>query len=776
MLLPKILKTKITRENFALVGVLIILAAIPLTVILLGVRQELRKRAAVEGSVLINAGAETTNSPNVSLTLAAPAGVTPPPTQTFSGDAADGNILGYGSYDEARNTSYNSDDTNETLKVGQTDVGATGRKKIDRSYVLFDTSSIPDNAAVTDVKLCLRISGAYPSSNPFDIRIHKFDFSTPIAGGREANYDGALAAPLDQNLTSVNIGGSIGPEVCNSVGLDPSWVSKTGYTKYALLVSTDVAGQNPGDNEYQIVTFYSANSQYSPRLEVTYTTPSAFSPSRFFSIPPAHASDSGCSDYCTSRGYDGGYCTLGCKTGEVTTNWSGCPSTTLPNGHVISGTCCCNKTKVPIPTPTSYSQGCTLSCSDSSGGYVTCSVSMSVSAVGCAISWDGKGGGYGGCRSFTRGFCAVDGSGGLSGAHTASVTATDGPEGSGNVVASCSDSFNVDCNFTPPPAPACEGLEGPDQAATGSFNFFEVGGSDIGPDGLYGWEASCGSFYDRISSTNTWTAPGTPGTCTITGQVKDGHGGVGECTKDVTVVKVPPSGVEAMMVSNSQNFQGVVEEPFASTKSWTLTEGDGLKTVWAKFKVGGVWTTPVSDSITLDTGAIPTPTPTLPPGVTSTPTPTLPPGATPTPTTPPGTPTPTPTPPVGGYLKLDLLKVWFWKQEGALGRGHEGSVILALKQGGNLVLEKEVKLDENGEANDVELPGVEAGTYDGFVYEPGYLTKKLANVSIGTSGNTLDFTKGETEYFLVGDFNGDQEVNILDFSIFVESYGEVGEE
>ena len=76
----------------------------------------------------------------------------------------------------------------------------------------------------------------------------------------------------------------------------------------------------------------------------------------------------------------------------------------------------------------------------------------------------------------------------------------------------------------------------------------------------------------------------------------------------------------------------------------------------------------------------------------------------------------------------------------------------------------------------VELPGVVVGTYNAFVYEPGYLTKKLSNVSIGQSGNTLDFTKNETEYFLVGDFNGDQEVNILDFSIFVKSYGKMGEE
>lgn len=63
---------KFNRKNFALVGTLVILVAIPLTVVLLGVRQELRKRAAVTGSILINAGAETTNSREVTLTLTAP--------------------------------------------------------------------------------------------------------------------------------------------------------------------------------------------------------------------------------------------------------------------------------------------------------------------------------------------------------------------------------------------------------------------------------------------------------------------------------------------------------------------------------------------------------------------------------------------------------------------------------------------------------------------------------------------------------------------------------
>lgn len=54
------------------------------------------------------------------------------------------------------------------------------------------------------------------------------------------------------------------------------------------------------------------------------------------------------------------------------------------------------------------------------------------------------------------------------------------------------------------------------------------------------------------------------------------------------------------------------------------------------------------------------------------------------------TPIATPTTPPTNGLKLNLLKVWFWKQEKVLGRGHKGTAVLVLKQGENVVLKKAV--------------------------------------------------------------------------------------
>gem|GEM_PF-3385055 len=57
-----------------------------------------------------------------------------------------------------------------------------------------------------------------------------------------------------------------------------------------------------------------------------------------------------------------------------------------------------------------------------------------------------------------------------------------------------------------------------------------------------------------------------------------------------------------MAISNTTDFAGISWEPYQTTKKWTLTKGDGKKTVYTKFRssAGGV-SKVVSDSIILDT-------------------------------------------------------------------------------------------------------------------------------------------------------------------------------
>jgi len=57
-----------------------------------------------------------------------------------------------------------------------------------------------------------------------------------------------------------------------------------------------------------------------------------------------------------------------------------------------------------------------------------------------------------------------------------------------------------------------------------------------------------------------------------------------------------------MAISNTTDFAGISWEPYQTTKKWTLTKGDGKKTVYAKFRSpdGGV-SQVISDTIILDT-------------------------------------------------------------------------------------------------------------------------------------------------------------------------------
>lgn len=106
---------------------------------------------------------------------------------------------------------------------------------------------------------------------------------------------------------------------------------------------------------------------------------------------------------------------------------------------------------------------------------------------------------------------------------------------------------------------------------------------------------------------------------------------------------------------------------------------------------------------------------------------------------------------------------------------YEGALIFLLKKDDQTILKETIATDQNGEAR-LENLNITPGTYDVLIYEPGYLTKNLLEVEIKEGENTIDFSKGGEEYFLIGDFNGDGEVNTLDFSIFVSSYGKKKED
>jgi fibronectin type 3 domain-containing protein len=69
----------------------------------------------------------------------------------------------------------------------------------------------------------------------------------------------------------------------------------------------------------------------------------------------------------------------------------------------------------------------------------------------------------------------------------------------------------------------------------------------------------------------------------------------------LTLIATDPSGVATMMIANNAGFTGAIEESYATSKSWMLTSGAGMKTVYVKFKdTLGNWSAVYSASLNLD--------------------------------------------------------------------------------------------------------------------------------------------------------------------------------
>lgn len=123
--------------------------------------------------------------------------------------------------------------------------------------------------------------------------------------------------------------------------------------------------------------------------------------------------------------------------------------------------------------------------------------------------------------------------------------------------------------------------------------------------------AGVGTHVVTYSATDR--AGNTTGTRTLTftvlpdalrGQVTIDGGAAYTATPDVTLAMSTNATATEMMVANDAAFTGASWRPYASTTSWSLTSGDGSKTVYVKFRdAGGTESAPASATTLLDTAA-----------------------------------------------------------------------------------------------------------------------------------------------------------------------------
>lgn len=196
----------------------------------------------------------------------------------YAATTADGLVSGGGTapntYATARSTSTAFDTSANNFTVGQSYIstGKGDQYDVYRSFLKFDTSSIPDGDTVSAVVMKL-VCITDSSTTDFDVQIAKYDWSgsDPLsAGNRETAYDGALAATLDDNIWRNTSGMSLNTQY-DSGALATAWVSKTGATYYALRSKEDTDNSAPlGPENIAIASQDHATSGYRPILTVTH--------------------------------------------------------------------------------------------------------------------------------------------------------------------------------------------------------------------------------------------------------------------------------------------------------------------------------------------------------------------------------------------------------------------------------------------------------------------------------------------------------------------------
>jgi hypothetical protein len=159
------------------------------------------------------------------------------------------------------------DSSSEYLTIGQKRMGfPVSSDYVYRSYVLFNTASLPSNAYLDSAILSLYKRDDY-SATDFDITIQDGQPSYPQNPLREEDYDKEhYSGDGGSYNTAYFVNGR------NNISItELGWINDEGVTKLCLRSSRDINGNAPTGNEY--VNVYSTNAPtpgYVPKLVIMY--------------------------------------------------------------------------------------------------------------------------------------------------------------------------------------------------------------------------------------------------------------------------------------------------------------------------------------------------------------------------------------------------------------------------------------------------------------------------------------------------------------------------
>jgi len=197
--------------------------------------------------------------------------------ETYDGSIDSADVV----YATARNTTTSVDsysDYGTVFSVGQLFSGAV--YQIDRGYVYFDTSSIPDGATIDNatLSLCAAASGGYPPAKDWNLTIQNGQPTyphIPLDYAQEDYYYAHYSGNGGNISTSEMSADTYFNISLTATGL--TWIDDDGTTKLILRSSADINYTAPVGNDF--VCFYAKEKgvAYAPKIYVGYTVAESFS-------------------------------------------------------------------------------------------------------------------------------------------------------------------------------------------------------------------------------------------------------------------------------------------------------------------------------------------------------------------------------------------------------------------------------------------------------------------------------------------------------------------
>jgi len=152
-----------------------------------------------------------------------------------------------------------------------------GEYVIMRGFLIFDTSSIPDEAVISSAYVRLTCYDDHSDDSEFNVTVQQTKPSIPHDPLVSIDYDRrSFAGDFGHRNTSVFVNDDFFNISLSASGLAD--INLSGYTYWCLRSSADIASSDPGVGNDEWVMFYAPGSvhpEYGPHLIVNYTIPSS---------------------------------------------------------------------------------------------------------------------------------------------------------------------------------------------------------------------------------------------------------------------------------------------------------------------------------------------------------------------------------------------------------------------------------------------------------------------------------------------------------------------